>query len=792
MLTADLTDACFKEGSREVGLLWLFCKPVFASQPQVSDFGFAEHGDELVTEQQYGWVLLVASRENLLIQQYHNTGVAVTVAFSVVVVTALLALRIGQSISAPVISLENTVSQLEAGKYSSRAAIEGPIETQLLAHGINSLAESVGQSQEQLQAKVEDATRQLSLALENMGKQNEHLEENRRELQQAITAKDQFLARMSHELRTPLTAVTGFARLLNHSDLNREQAEYSENIAAASNLLLETIDGILDYLKLQTDALAIESVAFDLRALLESLVAMHAYQAYGKSLELVLIIAADVPVRLMGDPTRIKQVVNNLLSNAIKFTDRGEVVLHIECLNQSADKVQLHVSVSDSGVGIENASIGRLFQPFSQADDSITRRFGGTGLGLVICKQLVELMGGEISLESQSGQGTRVSFQLPLGINPKFYRQSPAELAYQQLCMLVYDASDWSRHAIAQQLRQLSTNVLLVGDRQQLLALLADNARSVHLLVLGLAGGEMSAEQLFSLLSQVRALYHGRILLSACQPNVRSSMPDQVVENFGPIYTLPKPIRYQALLGVLKHVDGDMLPVMNAAAVVNDKVLSGLTILIAEDNHYNRRLIQLIVEKLGAVAVTVANGEEAIRCFNDGHFDVVLMDVHMPVMDGITATEKIVALAGDEGIAVLGLTANVVDNERRALLAAGAVDILFKPLDEQALVRMICEFTGRDIGHLGRPSEQELVHGSKDALLLELQRLFALIAETVARNELAASADYLHEMLGLSGMFEMFELRQSVNDLRMAIKQRRYEQIDQFMDRVSRNINVLH
>lgn len=652
LMNAAYIKPCIQQGSFDSNDYLHICKPIIGSTRDFSDFGSQEQGEENVAPEHYGWVVLAISREALFAQVRSNIYIIGSVTLGVVVIVSILALRIGRSISAPVLSLEKTVKDLGKGNYESHAEEAGPIETRALAKGINSLATAVATSQEQLEQKVKNATRQLTLALKNITDKNTDLEQAQQDLKSAMAAKDQFLARMSHELRTPLTAVTGFSRLLHQSDMDETQTQYSENIIAASELLMGTIDSILDFSKLQEQALPIEIIDFDLREAMESLVAMQAYQAHSKSLELVLIIDPDVPVQLQGDPTRIKQVINNLLSNAIKFTDQGEVILHISVIKDSKEKTRLSLQVKDSGIGIDSESQNRLFQPFSQADDSITRRFGGTGLGLVICKQLLELMNGSIHISSEPNKGSTFYVELPLAKSNNTPNTKPESTSYNKC-----------------------------GEKP-----LADDKHNT----------------------------------------------------------------------VIQH-------------------LKDLNILIAEDNPYNQQLIKSILELLGAHVITADNGEQAIVQFQQHAVDIVLMDIHMPVMDGITATVQISELAGDEGIPIIGLTANIMDNERQTLMQAGAADILFKPLDEQQLIATITELVGRTpIKNTLEDNKQTsgLMQSvaSKETLQQELNRLLQKLEQAITEKKRQAAAEIIHEMQGLSGIFGTEEVTTAINTLHVTLK----------------------
>lgn len=765
---------CISNGIFDTELILYICKPIIESTQQLSDFEAEELDEEDAEVANYGWVVLAISREILSAQERANIRFIGSITLSVVLFGSILTLIIARSISAPVLSLENIVSQLGSGKYDSRAKEEGPSETQALARGINSLATAVADSQEQLEQRVEDATRQLTAALQYIGDKNTDLEKAQQDLKLAMAAKDQFLARMSHELRTPLTAVTGFSRLLNQSTMDPMQAQYSENITAASELLLGTIDSILDFSKLQEEAILIESIDFNLREAMESLIAMQAYQAHNKSLEILLMIDSNVPVHLLGDPTRIKQVINNLLSNAIKFTDHGEVMLHIYVLRDDDDEVTLALQVKDSGMGMDQESQARLFQPFTQADDSITRRFGGTGLGLVICKQLLDLMNGKIKLQSELGKGTSIAIELPLKKNTVLSQQQssvvPSSIDNAQYNILGLDNNALCRRALRSQLSEWQGAVFTVGTEERLIERLEEE-NQFDLIVIGMALGTIDSNSLSQQLSRIRSHFNGPIVLLSSQSD---SKPDAIVAEllqYAPIYQLARPVKQQLLFNTLKTISGETPASISAGSREVIQSLSGLDILVAEDNLYNQQLIQSLLELLGANVYTANNGEEAVSLYQQQHIDVILMDIHMPVMDGITATTNIVANAGDNGIAIIGLTANVMENERQALMDAGAIDILFKPLDEELLVETIAEVTGRTLSKAALTQKGLLeTVASKETLQEELTQLLNKIEGLIHAEKYEQAAETVHEIQGLVGIFGLSNISETIQTLSSAIK----------------------
>lgn len=781
--------------------VWYFSAPVILAAQTVSDYEDESSDASRAQQELLGWVVISISLNRMLERQQEVITVSILVASLVLFISVIIAIRIGRSISSPVKNLTQLIQGFEAGNMLPMAKEEGATEIQTLARGINRLASNVRDSNRKLKKEVSQATQQLRSTLENLGNRNSDLESTQKELETAIAAKDHFLARMSHELRTPLTSVIGFSKLLTTSTDPAEHDEYTRNILQSSSLLLSIIDDILDYSKMQSDAIVLETIEFDLQSSLEDIVAMHAYNAFGKSIELVLLVESDVPCALRGDPMRLRQIINNLLGNSIKFTAQGEVIVRVSNLEQQGNEVSLGFSVKDSGVGMDPEQMGKLFKPFSQADTSITRRFGGSGLGLVICKQLVELMGGKIIVESQIDKGTEFSFNLRLLCEAAPSTAQSEILPQRQQMMAVYDRHPWSRRSLRNQLSRWSTDVYAAANTAKLMELLHSKSDQLEVLLLGLSPAEMAEIELTELLSTVRILYHGPIILLACLSNLRTKIPASIYSTYDPIYCLSKPLRQENLQLWLESIvegdteDGTGRPagLLAPAAELNRSPLSGLTVLVAEDNAYNLQLITTIVELAGATAVGVGNGREAVSAYEEHAIDIILMDIHMPEMDGIDATREIInqqSKSEQPQAAILGLTANVIANEEQELRKAGALEILYKPIDEDALIKAIGRHCGRAVNEL----DHSILSSSQQQgdLKHELARQVSALSAALDQGNQAESREIFHQLSGISGLFGMSELRERVAALREAIQQGKQETIQQRLLYVTEFVSNLH
>ena len=591
---------------------WYFFAPITINDIPIMDYDEVGQPEA----ESLGWVIIELTDKILLQEQREAIFGALIVTTMSLLIAAWLSMRIGRSISRPVESLTETVELMEAGGLDSLAAENGPMEIRKLAYGINQLATSVRESNVHMQSEIARATVQLQITLI--------------ELEEAMEAQDQFLARMSHELRTPLTAVIGFSKLLATEEDPAKRQEHLRIIDSSSTMLLTMIDDILEFSKAHLGGFTLEKINFDMDQWFTDLVAIHRPRADEKNLSLTCNIADDVPRQLSGDPVRLAQIFSNLVSNAIKFTDSGFVSVDIKRQTSDGDHVVLDCAVTDSGKGIAADKIALLFDPFAQEDTSINRRFGGTGLGLSICKRLAQTMGGDVKIESEIGKGTVVSFT----------------------CRLF-------------------------------------------------------------------------------EVNTLSPLEDD-------------------------------------QAVLAEQVLAGLSILLAEDNPFNQKLIVKLLRGYGADCLVANNGLEAIEIAGDLHVDVVLMDIHMPVVDGVTACETIMQQSG-ESPPIIGLTADITPMEQQRMLTAGAVSVQSKPVDEVSLVNSILSSLN-DMNEISPNSGGGLlasvipVEELKEALYENLDKLDLQLRS----GENSSQRQIIHDLMGLCGLYGMTELREQVLEFRAA------------------------
>lgn len=562
-----------------------------------------------------GWALLQLTDQYLSEKRYKAVVTTLAVIFLSLLLAFWLSVKIGRAISMPLRSLTEVVEKMEQGDLQTAASKQELYELDKLAIGINSLANTVRDSKVSLENEIAQATSQLQVTLVD--------------LEEAMRAKDQFLARMSHELRTPLTAVMGFTNLLSREEDEAERRKHLRMIQRCSAILLTVIDDVLDFSKANVDGVTLKLSNFNLQTLIGDTTTVFSKQATDKGLIYEVVIEENVPQQVYGDPARLAQILTNLFNNAIKFTNEGGIYTRVRFIDQQDDLITLEFSVKDTGKGIAKEKIPTLFEPFIQEDSSINRRFGGSGLGLSIAKTLVEAMGGSVHINSEVDVGSTVTFS----------------------CRFSEPQVD-------------------------------------------------SARERF-------------------QKNLSSS----------------------------------------------SEILSGVSILVAEDNPFNQELLLKLFKGYGAHCTVAQTGLEAIEMANNPDIDVVLMDMHMPEVDGIAATDTIVRQCIDYP-PIIGLTADIVESERQKMILAGAAKVLLKPIDEVQLINAILDVVSE------RRETPAVIQGGLLAAVLPPAELKIALLKSITQLKKAFSSpekvelkEIIHDLLGLCGLYGMTDLRELVLDL---------------------------
>ncbi len=723
-----------------------------------------------------GYVAMVLDLQSVRLEQYKEIFIATLLLLFCLCIAMLFAYRLMRDVTGPIRNMVATVDRIRRGQLDSR--VEGYMlgELSMLKNGINAMAMSLTAYHEEMQHNIDQATWDLRETLEQLEIQNVELDLAKKRAQEAARIKSEFLANMSHELRTPLNGVIGFTRQMLKTGLSTSQRDYMSTIERSANHLLSIINDVLDFSRLESGKLVLESIPFPLRATLDETLVLLAPSAHEKGLEITVCLEKNVPDNVIGDPLRLQQILINLMGNAIKFTEQGHIDLRVELKSLSATWVGLEIQVHDTGIGIAEQQQPQLFQAFRQADASITRRHGGTGLGLVITQKLVQEMGGEIAFHSQPGQGSVFQVRLRLNLNPNA-PPIPRVLDDLHATTLAYVEG---HPAVAQVVQEMLSITSLQVEYYPTLDDLPD--RHFPLLLLGLPVTEPHPAMLPDATIQRLCARADAVLLAL--PSEMMLFADELRAR-GIAGCITKPVSLTRFIPLLLDISHRQRRIALPLAPRQP-----LTVMAVDDNPANLKLIGALLEEQVENIVLCDNAQQAIRAAQQQSLDVILMDIQMPDMDGIQASEIIRQLPLHARTPIVAVTAHALDGEREQLIAAGMNDYLAKPIDETKLRQLLQRYlpaalaaksVAADIATSLDWSLALRQAANKPALARELLQMLvdflpeadARITQCVADADVSGLREIIHKLHGSASYSGVPRLRQLCQQLERSLHQQR-------------------
>lgn len=644
------------------------------------------------------YLSILLNRQSLILESYHSIFMASIIAISLLSISLYIALYLSKAIGMPLQKISEELEAINKGNLDVKLHTPLIPELAKISNTINSLANSLQLSRDNMQHNIDQATSDLTQTLETIEIQNIELDMARKQAIQASRVKSEFLANISHEIRTPMNGVIGFTNLLLNSSIDITQKDYLLTIRKSANNLLSIIEDILDFSKIEAGKMTLDKTSYSLRDCVEEVVTMLSPSSVKKNLELIPLIYKNVPEQMLGDPVRIRQILTNLVSNAVKFTEKGSIVVRISLEDEDNESQIIRTTITDTGIGMTDEQLTKLFQPFSQVNQQINRHHSGTGLGLVICKKLVEQMGGEIHVESKSNEGTSFSFTLRTEKITQQDSSAEAPVDLKEQPVMLFDPHPMALLAMKQLLSSWNMEVHDFQSIDKLLSAMKQLSEDENFRPIIMLGLIEQQKYLIDAVSEITTYNQRGIFILGHSADYHD------IDNFyslGVTQYFEKPLTRKQLK---KSFESLNLISKTEDSLINDEShndkdiahqFSQLRILAVDDNPANLKLISIVLEEMSIDVIQAYDGLSAFEICKEEHFDLIFMDIRMPGLDGIETSQKIRKESVNQRTPIIALTAHAMAGEKELLLSKGLDDYMTKPASTYQLKQIISKWTGQ-------------------------------------------------------------------------------------------------